>query len=104
MIKAISHATSGGVNAVPSREQEWVIPCAKARFSTGSQSHMARVATGKVAPSPNPSKPRANSMAPKVVVTPVSSVALPQTIAETVSVHRAPNRSLSAPPKIVKIT
>src|SRR5436305_259143 len=62
LISVISHATTGGVRAFPNLALECVIPCAKPRRDAGVQSHMARVAVGNVAPSPNPSITRAKSM------------------------------------------
>ena len=100
---AISHATRGGVRALPSRALEWVTPCPNPRLFAGSQSLIARVAVGKVAPSPNPSSRRAHSNAAKPLDFPVNSVATPQISAETVKVMRAPKRSLTHPPTIWKI-
>ena len=51
----ISHATSGGVIALPRRANAWVNPCANPRREAAVQLAIARVAAGKVAPSPNPS-------------------------------------------------
>ncbi len=51
-------ATSGGVIALPTRENACVRPCANPRRSAGVQLCIARVATGKVAPSPMPSSSR----------------------------------------------
>ena len=55
---AISHATIGGVTALPSRANAWVMPCAKPRRPSGVQFCIARVATGNVAPSPIPTSRR----------------------------------------------
>src|SRR5207245_4611100 len=60
---AISDATSHGVIEFPSRENACVKPCAKPRRSFDTQYDMARVAVGKVAPSPNPRMPRATHSA-----------------------------------------
>ena len=54
----ISHATIGGVIALPSRANACVSPCAKPRRPTGVQLCIARVATGNVAPSPMPTSTR----------------------------------------------
>jgi hypothetical protein len=103
LVIAINPATSGGVKAAPNRELEWVIPCANPRLPAGIQSDIARVAIGKVAPSPNPSMTRANRIAANVLTRPVSRVAVPQITADRVNAFRAPNRSLNHPPKTVKI-
>ena len=68
---------------MPMRAQECVMPWANARLPSGIQSHNARVAVGNVAPSPNPSRTRANSMAARVPASPVSSVAPPQMRAQS---------------------
>src|SRR6516165_2190131 len=47
--RAIKTAISGGVTALPSRENEWVMPCAKAQRRSGVHTDMARVAVEKVA-------------------------------------------------------
>jgi hypothetical protein len=66
------------------------------------QSDIARVAAGKVAPSPKPSITLAETMAARLSTKPVDKVATAQIIAETVRVSLAPNRSLSHPPMIWK--
>ena len=57
--QAISAAINGGVMALPSRAKAWVRPCAKPRLLAGVQYCIARVAVGKVAPSPKPRATRA---------------------------------------------
>src|SRR5258706_12835588 len=101
--EATNQAIIGGVRALPSLALECVIPCPNPRFSSGNQSLMARVAVGKVAPSPNPSSSRAQTNAASPLTFPVHSVALPQMIGEIVRVLRAPKRSLTQPPTIWKI-
>src|SRR6266436_10397501 len=100
---AINHATMGGVRALPSLALACVIPCPKPRFFSGSQSLIARVAVGKVAPSPNPRSKRAQTRAAKPLALPVNSVAAPQMTAEAVNAIRAPQRSLTQPPTILNI-
>ena len=51
---AISAATSGGVTALPRRENACVIPCAKPSLRLGSQRAIAFVAVGKVVPFAKP--------------------------------------------------
>src|SRR6202051_4412293 len=50
-----SIAIRGGVIALPIRANEWVIPWAKPQLRSGVHTAIARVAVGKVAPSPLPS-------------------------------------------------
>src|ERR1700722_7804956 len=98
--KAINQTIRGGVTALPSRAQEWVMPWAKARLPGGVQSLMARVAAGKVGPSPKPSMTRAKNIITRQVTRPVRDVAKAQITAEIVSARRAPKRSLTQPPMI----
>ena len=97
---AISQTTRGGVKAFPSRAAEWVIPWENPRFPSTVQSDIARVAAGNVAPSPNPSRTRAQSMLGRPDAKPVNKVASAQMTAETVRVNLAPKRSLTQPPMI----
>src|ERR1700692_2918797 len=73
--KAIRVTTKGGVMALPMRALAWVMPCAKPAFSPGSQDAIARVATGKVAPSPRPSSTRAAINVAKLPTMPVKIAA-----------------------------
>ena len=93
----ISHATSGGVNAFPSRANACVMPCANPRFSAGIQFDMARVATGS-ADTPMPRSTRPRIMPDRLLARPISTVADDQMIANTVSDRRAPNLSATHPP------
>ena len=74
------------------------MPCAQPRRSGEVQLVIARVAVGKVAPSPRPSSARTTSSMTKLWARPVASVAPDQITAQTVSVRRAPKRSLIQPP------
>ncbi len=96
--QATSRNTSGGVIALPSRAQAWVMPCAQPDLPPGSQVDIAFVASGNVAPSPSPSSTRITSSDPNPPTAPVSIVANAHTAPQIVSVHRAPNRSPSHPP------
>src|ERR1700733_13175494 len=82
--KAINQTIRGGVTALPSRAQEWVMPWAKARLPGGVQSLMARVAAGKVAPSPKPSMTRAKIIIARLVNSPASEGAKAQITPEVV--------------------
>src|SRR5262249_43976129 len=55
----INKAIRGGVAALPIRADEWVIPWAKPQLCSGTPTAIARVAVGKVAPSPMPRASRA---------------------------------------------
>ncbi len=94
----ISITTKGGVTVLPSRLAAWVMPCAEPDLPPGSQDDMARVAVGKVAPSPRPSSIRTRISDHSPLTSPVSIVAAAQTSPHTVSVRRAPNRSPNQPP------
>ena len=98
----MSHATMGGVTALPKRENAWVIPCAKPRRPGAVQLCIARVATGNVAPSPTPSSMRTRKRLVRLPARPVSIVAADQTTPQTNSVLRGPKRSPIQPPKIWK--
>ena len=94
----ISNTTKGGVTALPSRAAAWVMPCAHPDLPPGSQDDMARVAVGKVAPSPSPSIARTSSSDHNPPTNPVRIVATAQISPQTVRVRRAPNRSPNQPP------
>jgi hypothetical protein len=78
------------------------MPCAKPRQPARVQLDMARVAVGKVAPSPRPSAMRARMRPQNPLASPVKSVALDQTRPQTPSVRRGPKRSPIQPPMIWK--
>lgn len=86
------------MTALPSRAAEWVMPCAQPLLPPGNQELMARVAVGKVAPSPRPSSTRASSNDHSPPTKPVRIVAPAQTRPQTVNVRRAPKRSPNQPP------
>ena len=65
----------GGVIAFPSRANECVMPWANPQFRSGVQTDMARVAVGKVAPSPMPSISRAANRLARPPTRPVAAVA-----------------------------
>ena len=99
----MSDAISGGVRALPTRENACVMPCANPRRSGGVQLCMARVATGNVAPSPTPSSRRTRYSDVSPPTRPVSAVADAQISPQTNSVRRAPQTSPIQPPRIWKI-
>ncbi len=94
----MSHAISGGVNALPIRENEWVMPCAKPHCPGGIQAAIARVAVGNAAPSPKPKASRTRTSAVSPPTAPVSAVERQTTNPDTPSVKRGPNLSPSHPP------
>src|SRR5581483_2570892 len=96
---AISPTTSGGANAFPMRAKECVMPCAKPRFAAGVQFDIARVAVGKVAPSPIPRRSRAAKSDQRPPTNPVRMVEPAQIKPERVSVLRGPNLSAMKPPE-----
>src|SRR5438270_12251087 len=96
----IKRTTRGGDMALPKRAKEWVMPCAKPRLPGAVQLAIARVAVGKVAPSPIPSSTRAAKSDQKFHTAPVRMVAPAQMNPEMVSVLRAPKRSANQPPEI----
>ena len=98
MNQTISAAINGGVTALPSRAKAWVRPCAKPRLAAGVQYCIARVAVGKVAPSPKPSATRAMNNVNSPCTKPVMMVALAQIMPHQNSVRRAPKRSPTQPP------
>src|SRR5215471_13209639 len=90
---------NGGVKALPIRANEWTIPCAKPHFSFGVQLAIARVAVGKVAPSPNPNASLQKNKEVRPPTAPVKTVE-PTTMAQqTASVRLGPNLSPIQPPK-----
>ena len=74
------------------------MPCAQPDLPPGSQVDMARVAVGKVAPSPRPSSTRTANRVHKPSTSPVSMVAADQIRPQTIRVRRAPKRSPNQPP------
>src|SRR6202011_3117584 len=96
--QAINAAIKGGVMAFPSRAQAWASPCAKPRLLAGVQYCIARVAVGKVAPSPKPSATRAANSVNRLVTKPVAMVAAAQISPHQNRVLRGPKRSPTQPP------
>ena len=96
--QAINIAIKGGVAALPSRAKACVRPCAKPRLLAGVQYCMARVAVGKVAPSPKPSATRAMNSVDRLVTKPVMMVAAAQIRPHQNRVLRGPKRSPTQPP------
>ena len=94
----ISKATIGAAVPAPARPAAWVAPIAVPRASTGVQLESARVAAGKVAPSPMPSTKRTPNSEPSPVTAPVAIVVSDHARPQTVSVRRAPKRSANQPP------
>ena len=78
----MSHATSGGVNAFPSRANACVMPCAKPRFSAGIQFDIARVATGS-AETPMPRSTRPRIIPDRLLARPINTVAADQRLSAT---------------------
>src|SRR5262245_19230583 len=89
----VNKAIRGGVAALPIRADEWVIPWAKPQLRSGTQTAMARVAVGKVAPSPMPRAGRAANRLASPPIAPVAAVAAHTIRPLTQSVRRAPNLS-----------
>ena len=102
LMVTISQATIGGVMALPNRAHAWVMPWANPRRSGGDHACIARVATGNVAPSPNPNITRTRNSDMKPPARPVRMVAVAQTSPQAKSVHRGPKRSPTHPPKTWK--
>ena len=98
LLQSTSAATSGGVTALPSRANACVMPCANPRRCAGVQLCIARVAVGKVAPSPNPSRTRNAISDHSPTANPVIAVATAQIVPQMKSVLRGPSRSPSQPP------
>src|SRR5277367_380865 len=82
-----SKAIKGGVTALPIRADEWVMPCAKPQLRSGTHTAIARVAVGKVAPSPIPSASRAANRLASPPTAPVAAVAAQTIRPETNSVR-----------------
>src|SRR5438270_13087133 len=97
--QAMRATTNGGATALPMRANECVMPWAYPRFAAGTQFDMARVAVGKVAPSPIPRSTRAEKSDHRPVAAPVRIVAPAQITPEMLRVLRGPNRSAIQPPK-----
>jgi hypothetical protein len=68
------------------------------RDASEVQFDSARVAAGKVAPSPMPSTRRTANKDPSPRTAAVMTVVIDQASPQTVSVRRAPNRSANQPP------
>src|ERR1700693_732385 len=96
--QVIRKATIGAAAPAPRRPAEWVIPTAFPRDASDVQFDKARLAAGKVAPSPLPSANRTANSEPRPVTAPVTIVVIDQARPETVSVRRAPKRSANQPP------
>ena len=79
------------------------MPWAKPRLPGAVQFCIARVAVGKVAPSPKPSSTRARNRLISPPTRPVRIVAEAQIMPQTRSVRRAPNLSPTEPPMTWKI-
>src|SRR6266404_6944245 len=86
-----SKAIRGGVTAFPIRANECVMPWAKPQLRSGTHAAIARVAVGKVAPSPIPRKSRAANRLASPPTAPVAAVAAHTIRPLTKSVRRAPN-------------
>ena len=93
----------GGATALPSRAKACVMPCAKPRLPGAVQFCMARVAVGKVAPSPKPRSTRARNRLMRPPTIPVRIVAEAQIRPQTRSVRLAPNLSPTDPPMTWKM-
>src|SRR5258708_12007669 len=91
-ISDISPTTMAGAAALPRREKECVIPWAKPRHPARVQFDIARVAVGKVAPSPKPSKSRNAMNDQKPSTRPVKMLALAQTPPHIPRTSPAPHR------------
>ena len=77
-------------SALPSRANAWVSPCAKPRLPEGVQYCIARVAVGKVAPSPKPNATRAMNSVTRPLTKPVVIVAAAQIMPHQNNVLRGP--------------
>src|ERR1700689_968381 len=95
---AINAAINGGVMAFPNRANECVSPWAKPLLLAGVQYCMARVAVGKVAPSPKPSATLAMNNVSRLVTKPVTIVEAAQIRPHQNKVLRGPKRSPTHPP------
>src|SRR5579863_2402112 len=83
-------AINGGVTAIPIRENECVIPCAKPQLPTGVQLDIARVAVGNAAPSPNPKATLSANNDTNPAAAPVSMVETATIPQQADSVSRGP--------------
>src|ERR1700736_489938 len=88
-----STAVRGGVTAFPIRADEWVMPWAKPQLRSGTHAAIARVAVGKVAPSPIPSASLAANKLASPPTAPVAAVAAHTISPLKNSVQRGPNLS-----------
>ena len=86
--------------ALPMRAKEWVMPWPKPRQPGRVQLDMARVAVGKVAPSPTPSMKRTKMNDQKPPASPVPMVEAAQISPHTHSTRRGPYLSPIRPPMI----
>src|SRR5271166_4635554 len=96
--QVIRRATIGAAVPAPARPAAWVAPIAVPRASIGIHFESARVAAGKVAPSPMPRTRRTPNSDLSPVTVPVAIVVIDHTRPQTVSVRRAPKRSANQPP------
>ena len=94
----IRKATIGADAPAPRRPAAWVMPTAVPREASEVQFDSARVAAGKVAPSPMPSTRRTANSETSPVTAPVAIVVIDHASPQTVSVRRAPKRSANQPP------
>jgi hypothetical protein len=94
----IRKATIGAAAPAPRRPAAWVMLTAVPREASDVQLDKARVAAGRVAPSPMPSTRRTAKSEASPVTAPVTMVVVDHTSPQTVSVRRAPNRSANQPP------
>ena len=96
--QVIRKATIGAAAPAPSRPAAWVMPTAEPRDAVEVQLDNARVAAGKVAPSPMPSTKRTAKSDASPPTAPVAIVVIDHASPQTVSVRRAPKRSAIQPP------
>src|SRR5271169_4115997 len=96
--QVISKATIGAAVPAPARPAAWVAPIAVPRASTGIHFESARVAAGKVAPSPMPRTRRTANSDLSPVTAPVAMVVIDHASPQTAKVRRAPKRSANHPP------
>jgi hypothetical protein len=96
--QVIRKATIGAAAPAPTRPAAWVIPSAVPRDASEVQLEIARVAAGKVAPSPMPSANRTANSEPSPRTAPVAIVVIDHANPHIVSVRRAPKRSANQPP------
>src|ERR1700740_1136366 len=96
--QAIRRATIGADAPAPRRPAACVIPTATPREASEVQLDNARVAAGKVAPSPMPSTRRTENSEASPPTAPVTIVVIDQVSPQTARVRLAPKRSASHPP------